>query len=133
MNKYEGYRRQKKRPTAKAALGAAALTFYVIANSQAGGSKTIEPNKSMDEQVVCEPRGEQDFTFGEQGNGVNDAIHAITGTGKGPGDPCWSEGANVVREQLSKHGSHPGIPQDGMVIHLPDEFVPHTKTPEPKK
>ncbi len=69
--------------------------------------------------VKCEVSDDtQEFTF-ESGQGVNDAIIAIEGSGGGEGAACWPEAKDAVEGQLSSR-----LPQDGEMIYIPVSVGP---------
>lgn len=76
------------------------------------------------EPVVCELSDDkQEFTFSE-GEGEQDAAHAIKGSGQGEGDPCWPEAINAVEKALEKTHARPGVPQMGWTIEVPESVAP---------
>lgn len=75
------------------------------------------------EPVVCEPSGGmQEFTF-DKGEGEQDAVHAIGGSGPGPDAQCWSEAVESVEKALEATHQYP-VPREGRAIEIPARVDP---------
>ena len=105
----------------RAAAGAAGLSIVTLAaaawaTGNAPGAKA--DTRTQDERLACLPEGEQEFTF-TTGQGIYNAVVKIKGSGRGKGDPCWSEAVKAVEHQVGGH-----VPQEGQEITIPEEMIP---------
>lgn len=108
-------RRRNVAAVAGGLLLSAGLLFALVPRSNA----TPEPKPNRDQATTCEPSTEtQKFTF-HVGEGVNDAVFAIEGSGKGEGDPCWSEAKDAVVKAVGGYD-----PKVGQQIVEPKSFHP---------
>lgn len=99
--------------TARTAARAAILTPITVAailwvggKFSADSSAESHPRKSADEAVVCQAYGRQVVNLVD-GQGKNDLIHAVKGTGAGEGSACWSEADELIRAEAGN------VPQPG--------------------
>jgi hypothetical protein len=100
--------------------GTAVVVAGTLSSGKLFGSDTEPPTTppTPDELTVCIPEGSQQFTF-EAGQGEDNAIHAIEGSGQGESDPCWSEAKQAVEGALSRD-----MPQYHETITIPQRVVP---------
>lgn len=107
-------RQGRERLTAERMKGALAAAGLAITGCTQPNIEFPDPNP-----VKCEVSDDtQEFTF-ESGQGVNDAIIAIEGSGGGEGAACWPEAKVAVKDQLSSR-----LPQDGETIDIPVSVEP---------
>lgn len=84
--------------TAAAVAGFAALTGAGCAQPSEVDTRTA------DQKNICVAGPDtQEFTY-KRGQGFQDAVHAIEGSGNGEGDACWSEAMSVVTKATQKAG-----------------------------
>ena len=67
--------------------------------------------------------GDQTFTF-QSGQGEDDAINKIQGSGMGPGNPSWDAAKKVVDGALGQHDGEVNLPQVGQQIDIPSQEIP---------
>ena len=115
--------------------GVAGMGAYVSGElgeaTSPGKSEATTTTIDVDEATVCIPSGRQVIRL-QPGQGRNDAIHAIEGSGRGPGDPCWSEAAKAVDEAILETSVDPQYPraEAGAALELPAAVAPQKPAAE---
>ncbi len=79
-----------------------------------GAACAQPPARAESTPAVCIPSTEtKPFTF-TAADGKDSAIHAIQGSGRGEGDPCWDEAEALVQAGIGE-----GQPQYDSTIEIP--------------
>ncbi len=100
-----------------AAIGVSALALFGY--NQLTDTKPTESNLP-----VCLPSEEtHEFVFDRVGQGVNDAIHDIEGSGEGEGAECWEDAKAIVDKELNKQNPYGPTPENGETIEIPNSIT----------
>lgn len=99
-----------------AAPAAAAVGLAWISSALPSGPEPV----SAEKDAVCIPSvDKKDFTFTAEKNGIDYGVHAIEGSGRGEGDPCWDAAKLIVREAVGSD-----IPGYNQTVEIPKAIHP---------
>lgn len=103
----------------KAGVGGGIAVGTLVAIAWLGGvfsSGKAEAPMSADDAIVCTPSGRHEITV-QPGEGIDNIVMQIEGSGMGEGDACWSEAQKAVQAVAGK------VPQEGARLMIPNQML----------